>query len=147
MKILRENKRKLTEDAESAEERIEDYLNGLSDSDAVQIWNEYCDSAGYYDDRIEDFDELTINELFSSPYDALRASYYGEVDFTHDYFQFNGYGNIITGYVSDFADWEDVANYAVTNDEDFGDSDIRDILDEEMNEEEEEEDEDEEDEE
>ena len=137
MKILRENK-VLTEDAESAKERIEDYLGGLSEDEGFSIWNEYCDSAGYYDDRIEYFDEDTINEIFSTPYEAMRACFFGEVSFNHDYFKFNGYGNIETGYVDDFADWSDVARYAVENDEDFGDSGIRDILDEELNEDKEE---------
>ncbi len=144
MKILRENKRKLTEDAESAKERIEDYLNGLSDSDAVQIWNEYCDETGYIDDRIESFDEYTINELFDSPYEAMRAAFFGDVSFNHDWFKLNGYGNIETGYADDLADIDTLAEYCVANDEDFGDSDIREILDEELNEDEDEEEEEEE---
>ena len=41
-------------------------------------------------------DEDTINELFSSPAEALRSAYFGNYDYNQPYFRFNGYGNIET---------------------------------------------------
>ena len=41
-----------------------------------------------------DNDEYTINELFSSPAEALRSAYFGDYDYNKPYFKFNGYGNI-----------------------------------------------------
>lgn len=67
----------------------------------VQAINEHLESQGYYDDMIYTFDEDGINEMFSNPWDALRACHYGDVDFTHGYFRFNGYGNIET-----LSDWQ-----------------------------------------
>ena len=67
----------------------------------VQALNEYNENAGYYDDIIYSFDESTINELFPNAFEALKASHYGYVDFTHDYLRFNGYGNIET-----LSDWQ-----------------------------------------
>ena len=67
----------------------------------VQALNEYNESVGYYGDIIYPFDEDTINELFPNAFDALMASHFGDVDFTDDYFRFNGYGNIET-----LSDWK-----------------------------------------
>lgn len=47
------------------------------------------------------FDEGTINDMFSNPWEALRASHFGDISFTDDYFRFNGYGNIET-----LSDWQ-----------------------------------------
>lgn len=69
--------------------------------DKVQAINEWNESQGYGDDTIYDFDEFTINDMFSNAWDALRASHFGEINFTHDYFRFNGCGNIET-----LSDWE-----------------------------------------
>ena len=41
-----------------------------------------------------DNDEYIINEIFSSPAEALRSAYFGDYDYNKPYFKFNGYGNI-----------------------------------------------------
>lgn len=64
--------------------------------DKVQAINEHLENQGYYDDLIYSFDEDTVNEMFSNPWEALRSSHFGDINFTHDYFRFNGYGNIET---------------------------------------------------
>lgn len=73
----------------------------MTTADKVQSINEHLENQGYNDDMIYPFDEHTINEFFNSPFEALRACLFGEVNFTHDYFRFNGYGNIET-----LADWQ-----------------------------------------
>lgn len=127
MKILKES-RIINESAEDTKDKIIEYIDTLSDNEKAYLWNQYCSDVGYSDDAIEYFEEDTINEFFQSPYDALRAAFFGEVSFNHDYFKLNGYGNIVTGYPDDFADWEDVASYAIENEEDFGYDEIRYII-------------------
>lgn len=73
----------------------------MTTQDKVNLLNEYYDAVNYMDDRIYDFDDYTINELFSNPWDALRATHFGDTNFTDDYFHFNGYGNIET-----LSDWK-----------------------------------------
>lgn len=73
----------------------------MNTANKVHAINEHLENQGYTDDMIYPFDEDTINELFSNPWDALRASHYGDINFTHDYFRFNGYGNIET-----LPDWQ-----------------------------------------
>jgi len=67
----------------------------------VQALNEHYENLGYSDDMIYSFDEDTINEMFPNPWDALRATHFGDVNFTDDYFHFNGYGNVET-----LSDWK-----------------------------------------
>lgn len=78
----------------------------MNTADKVHAINEHLESQGYDDDMIFSFDEDTINEFFPSPFDALRACYFGDINFTHDYFRLNGYGNIDT-----LSDWEIVKEY------------------------------------
>lgn len=87
----------------------------------VGLWNLYCDAVGYYDDTIHDFDETTIDEMFSSAYEALRSATFGEVSFTNNYFNFDGYGNINTlsdWEIEDNLDWDAVAEWLNKGDND-----------------------------
>ena len=68
----------------------------MNTAEKVQAINEHLENQGYTDNMIHEFDADTINEIFSSPFDALREGHFGDVNFTHDYFRFNGYGNIET---------------------------------------------------
>ena len=73
----------------------------LTVNEMVTLLNDFYDAMEYHDDLIFSFDEDTINELFKTPWDALRATYFGDVNFSHNYFTFDGYGNIHT-----LPDWE-----------------------------------------
>ena len=69
-------------------EQLEEY-----DTEAmVNIYNQYADAMRY--ERINDNDEHIINDLYSSPYDALLAASYGDYNPNHDYFTFDGYNNL-----------------------------------------------------
>lgn len=124
-------------------EMIKDLLENMSESQLYIIANEYSDKTNYYDDRIYDMDEF--DEIMSgmSPSDIATKIFYGDFRPNDNYFKFDGYANLESfDYISDEVDLEEIADYIVDNDEDFDDSDIREILDEENEEEEEEGDED-----
>ena len=77
--------------------RLDKLLNRLEDLDTAEdFYLDLNDTSDIFYDEYYDFDEDTINEIFSSPYDALRACFFGNVYFTDDYFKFDGYGNIKT---------------------------------------------------
>lgn len=78
----------------------------MTTHDKVQAINEHLENLGYNDDMIYCFDDHTINEFFTNPWDALRAAHFGDINFTHDYFRFNGYGNIET-----LSDWQIDVDY------------------------------------
>lgn len=124
-------------------EMIKDLLENMSESQLYIIANEYFDKTEYYDDRIYDIDEF--DEIMSgmSPWDIAAKVFYGDFRPNDNYFKFDGYANLQSfDYISDEVDLEEIADYIVDNDEDFDNSDIREILDEENEEDEEEGDED-----
>lgn len=117
-------------------ERIQEYLEGLLDSGLIAIWNEYCEN----DDCVYSMDE--IDEMLSgmTASEILRASYYGDINPNDDYFKFNGLGNLVsTSSISEWVDIDELAEYIDENENDFGNSEIRDILWDDYEEEEEEE--------
>ena len=74
--------------------KVKEYLLTHDDElieviEAINSYNGSLPWAEYFDN-----DEFTINELFSSPAEALRSAYFGDYDFNKPYFKFNGYGNI-----------------------------------------------------
>lgn len=92
-------------------EMILNYIkNGLLDEELVNLWNEYCQA----DDHIFSFKdpEAFFNEEFSSPYEAFRASHYGDVAYNDSYVAYNGYGNIQTfEYFDEYGNYNDLAEW------------------------------------
>lgn len=71
-------------------------LENLDDSEWVSIHNQYCQD-NRIEDEIYDFDDYFFETFFSDkPYEAARATAFGDVNFSHDYIRFNGYGNLET---------------------------------------------------
>ena len=72
----------------------------------IEKWNDlareqkiscFIDYAREYntDEEIFSFDEEFFNVFFSSPIDAVRATYFGKIESWNDeYIKFNGYGNL-----------------------------------------------------
>lgn len=108
-------------------------LNNLDNSDLIAIHNEYCDACNDPDSRI--YDMCDIDEMLSgySPSDIAGMIFYGSFNPNDDYFTFDGYANLASfDYVtqSECPICEvDIAEYIVDYDEDFGNDDIREILD------------------
>ncbi len=68
--------------------------NELTDESKISCFNEYA--AEYNaDEQIFTFDEEFFNTFFSSPIDAVRACFFGNIESWNDeYIKFNGYGNL-----------------------------------------------------
>ena len=126
--------------------QIMEVLKSLDDSDMVYIWNEYCEAAHYYDNRIEDMDML--DEIFNGQ-DAiciLQRAFYGHDQWSDEsefnpnraWFMFNGYGNLISidwvGYNSyaekfgDCIDEDALLDYIIDNMDGLGNDEITDII-------------------
>ncbi len=66
----------------------------LSDIEKISCYNEYA-SEYDPDNQIFSFDEEFFNTFFSSPMDAVRACFFGNIESWNDeYIKFNGYGNL-----------------------------------------------------
>jgi hypothetical protein len=73
---------------------IKENILNMSYSEIVTLHNEYCRNMSYYDDEIFENDPYIINEIFSDSFKALQCMFYGKYNPNHDFFQFDGYGNL-----------------------------------------------------
>ena len=93
-------------------------LADLSDSDLFSIYNEYADENNY--ETIYPMEEF--NDICSSmdPDEIANKIFYGDFNPNHNYFVFNGCDNFESfNYVSDYISLEDLADYAIRNNEPF----------------------------
>ena len=114
-------------------QKLVDYINSMKTDEIVELHNSYCEAAGYEDDRIYSMYEL--DELLEgrTPTDILSMGFYGDFRPQHDFFWFNGYGNLESAdYIADMPiSAIDIANYILSDEDSLGNDEIQDILDEE----------------
>ena len=120
---------------ENIREQIREIILSLSDADFVELFNRYCEDNDLMDDYIYSMDEFDEIMTGKSPWEIARCAYYsGKFCPAHDYFWFNGYGNLES---SDSPEYEfkctvnDIIGYIVDNSNSLGNDDIQEILDQE----------------
>ena len=124
---------------EELKERVKEIVSLWSDSTAVENWNEYCDRNNYYDDRIKynDIDELLCGcTKPSEVLDKVSSDY----KMSDTYAVFTIYGLESFDYVDDSSSPYDVGtmvDYIIENKECFGDDELEELFEEEVDEEEE----------
>ena len=120
-------------------EKIVELIENMSAADMVQVNNEWCNNAGYPDNWIYSMDEFDEICAGMTPWEVARAAYYsGKFCPAHDWFWFNGYGNLESDDFPIGQVWaDDIADYCIDNDADLYNDEIREILDEEEEEREE----------
>lgn len=72
-------------------------INVIADmgiDETIALYNDYASNNGY--EIIYNNDEYTLNELFSSPYDAIKQTNNKDYKDSDNYFTFNGYGHAIS---------------------------------------------------
>ena len=79
----------------------------MTDNELVYLHNEACDNYNSWDDRIYSNEAYELNEAFSTIEEFARSCQYGSYDFNHEYFKFDGYGNIESFYYNDLTDYID----------------------------------------
>lgn len=71
-----------------------DKWNELADEDKINCFNEYAREYNA-DEELFSFDEDFFNTFFTSPLDAVRACFFGNIEsWNDDYIKFNGYANL-----------------------------------------------------
>lgn len=71
-------------------------------------YNDFLRENNYSDDEIFYNDEDFFNTFFSSPLEAVRASYYGDYNYNDNFVKFDGYGNLDSAdYLDDLMDLKD----------------------------------------
>lgn len=102
---------------------ITEYLDGLGDSELIEVHNEYC-RENSYEDEIYSNDAEFFNTFFSNDViKAVQATSYGSYKYSDKYVQFNGQGNLDSSNdAEELVSISDIAN-AIYNDN-FEPSDI-----------------------
>ena len=112
-------------------QKLVDYINSMKTEEIVELHNSYCEAAGYEDDRI--YSMWDLDDLLSDtkPVDILCMSFHGSFNPHHEFFWFNGYGNLKSAdYITDMPIFaSDIANYILSNDDSLGNDEIQEILD------------------
>ena len=113
-------------------QKLVDYINSLDDDELIALHNNYCEAAGYEDDRIYCMYELDDILEGRTPTDILLRGFYGDFNPRHDLFWFNGRGNLKSAdCITDMPiSAIDIANYILSNEDSLGNDEIQEILDE-----------------
>lgn len=111
---------------------ITEIIDAMDDSEKISLHNEYCSETNNMDDYIYSMDEFDEIMDGMKPWEIARAAYYsGKFCPAHDYFWFNGYGNLESDdFCPSIIYPSDIADYIVRNDDDMGNDEIREVLDE-----------------
>jgi hypothetical protein len=106
---------------------VEEYLNGLTALDLVDVWNEYTREHDG-DREIFSNDEDFFNTYFENRVmDAVRAIFYGDYNYSHEFVMFNGYANLeTTNSPEDWIDISELAQAIIDNPGDFYDIELED---------------------
>ena len=113
--------------------KLVDYINSMKTEEIVELHNRYCEAAGYEDDIVYSMYELDEILEGRTPTDILSRGFYGDFRPQHDFFWFNGYGNLESAdYIADMPIFAiDIANYILSEEDSLGNDEIKEILDEE----------------
>ena len=111
-------------------EAIKNIIEGMDESDAVALHNEWCYETNNYDDEIIDmerFDEICEG---MTPINIANHIFYGDFNPNHEYFHYDGYGNFeSTNYPTDWIYPGDIARKVVDREESFRNDEIQEEID------------------
>ena len=128
--IKNEKENRTMKTYEEKVEAIKNIIEGMDESDAVALHNEYCYETNNYDDEIiemERFDEICEG---MTPSDIANHIFYGDFNPNHDYFHYNGYGNFeSTDYPTDWIYPGDIAREVVDRECSFENDEIQEEID------------------
>lgn len=103
-------------------DNIVEQIENLSSANLVALNNQYSQDNSLYSEIFHNNEDF-LNEEFSSPAEAVRATYYGDYKYNHDYVIFNGYGNLESLDGIDTSDLCEsvsvIAEYAIDNQRDY----------------------------
>lgn len=74
-------------------ERIKLCLDGMTLSELIDIWNMFCDEI-CSESQVYSMGEFDEYMYGVKPWEIARSAFFGDFNPTHDYFTFNGCGNL-----------------------------------------------------
>ena len=111
-------------------QKIVDYINGMSVEEKIALHNTYCDAANCMDDCIYSMDEMEEILDGVDTWNLVNMMRYGNFDFNDDFWQINGYGNLVSYNALELPIFaSDIANYILSEEDSLGNDEIQEILD------------------
>ena len=103
------------------EDLVFNTIDNMSDSEMIELWNEYCDDNGYCDDRIEYFDEGVFNDLMAgkTPYEIYQIIDNNDISFFDDYCHYDGYELNTFSDVYDSIDIDNLVEWVIEEERDL----------------------------
>ena len=108
-------------EVERTVQAVKEYLNNISDSDLLHIYNAVHQELGYGDDEIYINDEEFFKMYFeNNVWEAIQRIHFGDWEYSDDYVKFNGYGNIVSfRNISDEISIDELAQNVIDNIDDL----------------------------
>ena len=115
-------------------QKLVDYIDGMGIEEKIELHNSYCDAANCKDDCIYSMDEMEEILDGVDKWELVRMVQFGDFDCTKDFWNFNGYGNLVSYNAWELPIYaEDIADYILSEKDSLGNDEIQEILDEEDN--------------
>ena len=130
----------MAKDYYDCKDEIQEIIESLYESDAIEIWNEFCDKEHRGDEKIMEM--YLLDDLLegSTPREILD-SVSDEFSTDDEFIRYTIWGFESTCDATEWIYADEVAKYCMENDYDFGNDEIREKLDEYNSDEEEDEEE------
>jgi len=108
---------------ETLTQHVIEQIENMSSDELMDLNNAYCKSCNI-DSEIYVNDEEFFETYFDGrAIEAVKAAHFGDYNFSHEYVQFNGYGNLDSYSSLDSSDICElvsvIAEYAIENQSDF----------------------------
>ena len=110
-------------------DKLRELLENMDDVSLIMAWNEYQGNVRGEREMfpMDWFDEIMDSK---SPWEIARCCFYGKFCPAHDYFWFNGYGNLESSdYPLDNIWIDDMIDYIIENNDSLSNEEIEEVLD------------------
>jgi hypothetical protein len=81
---------------ENLKNELATIIINMEPEDVFQLNNAFCYVNNCYDDLLYELDDNNVNEILEGkePIEIIRMTACGDFNYSHDYFRFDGYGNL-----------------------------------------------------
>nr|DAH88382.1 MAG TPA: hypothetical protein [Bacteriophage sp.] len=112
-------------------QKLVEYINNMNADEIVALHNNYCEATNDLDSRIYSMWDLDDVLAGMTPTDILCMGFYGKFMPRHEYFWFDGSGNLSSAdYISDMPIYASgIADYILSEEDSLENEEIQEILD------------------
>lgn len=106
-------------------EKVSNAINNANDSDLFEVQNTYFDVNNDPDSRVYSMDEFDDMHSCMSPSDICLLAHNGDFNPNHEWFWYNGYGNLeSSNYIDDAICKDELIEHICDNLDEYRDTDL-----------------------